>query len=58
MLEIVRILMDYEKDPAGVEEMPQFNWELKSDKRGVVQKASSCRLQKTVTLIHLSTTAE
>ena len=39
MLEIVRILMDYEKDPAGVEEMPQFNWELKSDKRGVVQKA-------------------
>ena len=39
MLEIVRILMDYEKDPAGVEEMPQFNWELKSDKRGVVQTA-------------------
>lgn len=39
MLEIVRILMDYEKDPVGVEEMPQFSWELKSDKRNVVQKA-------------------
>ena len=37
MLEIVKVLMDYEKDPVGVEEMPQFSWKLKSDKRNVVQ---------------------
>lgn len=53
MLEIVRILMDYEKDPAGVEEMPQFNWELKSDKRGVVQKAY--QLQKVLQKLKLPT---
>ena len=39
MLEIVKVLMDYEKDPVGVEEMPQFSWKLKSDKRNVVQSA-------------------
>ena len=31
--------MDYEKDPVGVEEMPQFSWKLKSDKRNVDQSA-------------------
>lgn len=39
MLEIVRIWMDYEKDPVGVEAMPQLGWELRSEKRAVVQKA-------------------
>lgn len=43
MLKIARIWMDYETDPVGVEKMPQFGWELESDRRNVIQK--SYRLQ-------------
>lgn len=38
MLKVTRIWMDYENDPVGVEQMPQFGWELESDRRNVVQR--------------------
>ena len=43
MLEVVRIWMNYEENPVGVAEMPQFGWEINSDKKNVIQK--SYRLQ-------------
>lgn len=39
--------MDYEKDPIGLDQMPQFGWELEADKRNVVQ--DSYRLQIALT---------
>ena len=47
MLKITRLWMDYEKDPIGLDEMPQFGWELESDRRNVVQ--DSYRLQIALT---------
>ena len=38
MIGISRIYMDYETAPVGVSHMPQFGWELISDKRNVKQK--------------------
>lgn len=38
MIGIGRIYMDYETTPVGVSHMPQFGWELTSDKRNVKQK--------------------
>lgn len=35
--------MDYQENPTGVDQMPQFGWELESDRRNVTQK--SYRLQ-------------
>lgn len=37
MLKIKRIHMDYERNPIGVSAMPQFGWELESDKKNVKQ---------------------
>lgn len=31
--------MDYEKDPVGVEQMPQFGWEIESKRKNVIQKS-------------------
>lgn len=39
MLEIRRLYMDYEQNPEGVAGMPQFGWEIASDRKGVMQKA-------------------
>ena len=58
MLEIVKVLMDYEKDPVGVEEMPQFSWKLKSDKRNVVQSAYRLQIAENRDFKRLSMTAE
>lgn len=38
MIKISRIYMDYETSPVGVSHMPQFGWEIESDKRNVKQK--------------------
>lgn len=35
--------MDYQINPVGVNQMPQFGWELESDRKNVVQK--TCHLQ-------------
>lgn len=43
MLKVKKIHMDYQVNPVGVEAMPQFGWELESDRRNVVQ--TSYRLQ-------------
>lgn len=37
MLKINRLYMNYEQNPEGVTEMPQFGWELESDRRNVKQ---------------------
>lgn len=37
MLKIARIHTDYEINPVGIGENPQFGWEIESDKRGVRQ---------------------
>ena len=37
MLAIKKIYMDYETAPVGVSHMPQFAWELVSDKKNVKQ---------------------
>ena len=39
MLRISRVHIDYQKNPVGIAEMPQFGWEIVSDKRNVIQKA-------------------
>ncbi|MDO4305328.1 MAG: family 78 glycoside hydrolase catalytic domain [Eubacteriales bacterium] len=39
MLEIRKIYMDYERNPEGVAKMPQFGWEIGSDRKNVVQHA-------------------
>lgn len=39
MLEISRMLMDYQTNPIGLDHVPQFGWEIKSDRRNVVQQA-------------------
>ena len=38
MLNIKRIHIDYQTNPAGISEAPQFGWEMESDRRGVLQK--------------------
>lgn len=38
MIGINRVYMDYETSPVGVSHMPQFGWELSSDRRNVKQK--------------------
>lgn len=43
MLEVRRMKIDHQTEPAGVSGMPQFGWEIASDRRNVVQK--SYRLQ-------------
>ena len=37
MLKIVKLYMDYEQNPTGVSAVPQFGWELASDKKNVKQ---------------------
>ena len=39
MLKINRIHLDYQTDPAGLDHVPQFGWEMESDRRDTVQKA-------------------
>ena len=43
MFEVRKMKIDHQTDPAGVSGMPQFGWEIASDRRNVVQK--SYRLQ-------------
>lgn len=50
MLAIKKIYMDYETAPVGVSHMPQFAWELVSDKKNVKQKPMSFRLQRMLIL--------
>ena len=38
MLEVRKMKIDHQTDPAGVSGMPQFGWEIASDRRNVVQK--------------------
>ena len=37
MLTIKKLHIDYEKNPLGISSIPQFGWELMSDKRNVKQ---------------------
>ena len=46
MLAIKNIYMDYETAPVGVSHMPQFAWELTSDKRNVKQKFYELQIAK------------
>ena len=46
MLEIKKIYMDYETAPVGVSHMPQFAWELVSDKKNVKQKSYELQIAK------------
>ena len=39
MLKIGRMHLDYQTNPVGLDHVPQFGWELESDRRNVVQKA-------------------
>ena len=38
MLSITRIQIDYQKNPVGISQIPQLNWEIKSDRKNVFQK--------------------
>ena len=46
MLKISRVHIDYQKNPVGISEMPQFGWEIVSDKRNVIQKAYTLQISK------------
>lgn len=46
MLAIKKIYMDYETAPVGVSHMPQFAWELVSDKKNVKQKSYELQIAK------------
>ena len=46
MLAIKKIYMDYETAPVGVSHMPQFAWELVSDKKNVKQKSYEFQIAK------------
>lgn len=46
MLRISRVHIDYQKNPVGIAEMPQFGWEIVSDKRNVIQKAYTLQISK------------
>lgn len=39
MLEITKILVDYEEEQTGITHVPQFSWAIESDKRNVIQEA-------------------
>ena len=39
MLKISRIYLDYQTEPVGLDHVPQFGWEIESDRRNIVQKA-------------------
>ena len=39
MLKINRIHLDYQTNPVGLDHVPQFGWEMESDRRNIVQKA-------------------
>lgn len=39
MLKIKKVTIDYEQNPLGISELPQFGWELVSDAKNVKQKA-------------------
>ena len=39
MLKIKRMSLDYQTDPIGLDHVPQFGWEIESDRRNIVQKA-------------------
>ena len=53
MLAIKKIYMDYETAPVGVSHMPQFAWELVSDKKNVKQKSYELQIAKDVTFTEL-----
>lgn len=46
MLKIGRVHIDYQKNPVGISEMPQFGWEIVSDKRNVIQKSYILQIAK------------
>ena len=37
MLTIRKLKIDYQENPVGIEEVPQFQWEIASDRRNVIQ---------------------
>lgn len=39
MLTIRKLKIDYQENPVGIAEVPQFQWEIVSDRRNVIQKA-------------------
>jgi alpha-L-rhamnosidase len=39
MLKINRMHLDYQTNPVGLDHVPQFGWEMESDRRNTVQKA-------------------
>lgn len=39
MLNVKKIYMDYEQNPVGVSNLPQFGWELISDRKNVMQQS-------------------
>lgn len=39
MLTIRKLKIDYQENPVGIAEVPQFQWEIASDRRNVIQKA-------------------
>ena len=45
MLKISRVHIDYQKNPVGISEMPQFGWKIASDRRNVIRRriASNCK---------------
>lgn len=46
MLNINKIHIDYEKNPIGVSGMPQFGWEMISDRKNVIQKSYRLQIAK------------
>lgn len=46
MLNITKILVDYEEKQIGITHVPQFSWMLKSDKRNVFQSAYELQISK------------
>ena len=43
MLSVKELYMDYEKNPVGIDHVPQFGWIIEGSGRGIVQ--SGCQLQ-------------
>ena len=46
MLTIARIQIDYQINPVGIEKVPQFGWEIESDRKNVFQKTYCLQIAK------------
>ena len=46
MLTITRIQIDYQTNPVGIEKVPQFGWQIESDRKNVFQEKYCLQIAK------------